>query len=95
MTNYGSTSFCPWDIEPDNSHSPGTVSTWPYLRTLIADYNAQNPNTYNLFFVEDGNLIKEVENFVLTGTEPSGEYTDGFDIYSNEELIYNSKLIVH
>lgn len=82
MTDYHDGSFCPWDIEPNNPHVPGTVSTWPYLRKLIADYNAQNPNTYNVFFVEDGNLIKEVENFVLTGTEPSGVYTDGFPIFS-------------
>lgn len=70
--------FCPDNINTDDPLD----STWPHLRTVVRNYNSEHPNTFNLFFVEDGFLIKTLEHYLTSGTQPTGEYTDGFDIFS-------------
>lgn len=80
INNYSSLvhPFCP---DPVDTADPAN-STWPALRQAVRDYNLSHPNSFNIFFVEDGNLINTVEQLIATGQEPTGEYTEGFDIFS-------------
>jgi hypothetical protein len=72
--SYFKTAFCPNSLMRANS-------TWPHLRDVINNYNAQYPNSFNFFFIEDGNLIREVEDHLANGTQPNGPY-EGVDAFS-------------
>lgn len=75
MTDYSFADFCPADIDNNNS-------TWPELKTVVNQFNAQHPDAINFFFVENGGHLAYLKDAVNNNETIAAPWNDNIPIFS-------------
>lgn len=75
MTDYSDLAFCPAAIDNNNS-------TWPELKTVVNQFNAQHPDAINFFFVENGGHLAYLEDAVNNNETIAAPWNDNIPIFS-------------